>query len=50
MSQWLVFILGFCTGTVAVFVGLFVASLWLSRGAPDSEDREPYAAEARAHQ
>ncbi len=50
MNQWLVFTLGFCSGTVAVFLALLLASLWLSRGGPDSNDREPLPAEARARQ
>lgn len=48
MSLWLVFTLGFCTGTVAVFGALFLASLCLSRPAPDPDSVGPHAAE-RAH-
>jgi hypothetical protein len=48
MSLWLVFTLGFCSGVAAVFSALFLASLWLSRTALDSNDLESYPAE-RAH-
>lgn len=48
MSQWLVFTLGFCTGSVAVFLALFLASLCLSRTAPDPDNVGSHPAE-RAH-